>query len=107
MCWSVRRAAPARRVWRRRLRSRRRDRRVWRARGEDRERRGGEAARWREEVAILDMGASLVLMRASYLHCTKKAPSLRPHSRRAEVELRQPAGNSLPGLGNDDEAPFW
>src|SRR5947209_8761406 len=59
MCWSLRRAARAWRVWRRRrLRSRRRGRRVWRARGEDRERRGGEAARWRGEVAILDMGAS-------------------------------------------------
>ena len=34
------------------------------------------------------MGASLVLMRASYLHCTKKVPSLRPHSEWAEVEVR-------------------
>jgi hypothetical protein len=34
------------------------------------------------------MGASLVAMRARYLHCTKKAPSLRPPSKWAEVELR-------------------
>ena len=37
------------------------------------------------------MGASLVLMRASYLHCTKKVPSLRPHSEWAEVEVRSSA----------------
>src|SRR3954471_19317493 len=89
ICWSLRRATRACRAWRRRrLRSRCRDRRGWRACGEDRGRRGGEAARRHGEVAILDMGVSLVLMRASYLHCTKEAPALRHQSKRAEVELR-------------------
>src|SRR4051794_5186914 len=88
ICWSLRRAARAWRVWRRRrLRSRRRDRRVCRARGEGGWRWGGEAARWRGRLAILDMGASLMSMWAGYLHCTKKAPSLGPQSKRAKVEL--------------------
>jgi hypothetical protein len=29
-------------------------------------------------------------MQAGYLHCTRKAPSLRPQSKRAKVELRAP-----------------
>ena len=62
MCWSWRRAARALRVWRRRrLRSRRRS-----CGGVGRPRAsGGEDVRRRGEVAILDMGASLMSMRAA------------------------------------------
>src|SRR5262245_43400126 len=88
-CWwmrlSLRQAALALCVRRlRRLRSRRRTLRVWLAWAE-RERLGRwVVVRRRWEVARVDMGASLVLMWARYLHCTKKAPSLRPLSKRAK-----------------------
>src|SRR5262245_5062405 len=85
--WSLRRAERDLRARRRRrLRSRRRVRRAGRPRGKAR-RRLGPGERRREGVAILGMGASLVSMTASYLHCTRKAPSSPSGSKRAEVEL--------------------
>jgi hypothetical protein len=37
----------------------------------------------------------------------KTSPFIPKATVSSNAGLRQPAGNSLPGLGTDDEAPFW